>query len=762
MLVGNSVGRRKISIVAWFALGILSLAVILFRLSVTVDLAFFLPAPKTVEEQVLMDRFGQGPGSRLLFITISGADAEDLHRKSGRLKSALVESGLFYNVLNGQEEFSLREMPPLLWRYRYLLADIDASIGGLRNALNERIADLAFFSGAETSELIAADPYHASLAVIERMVWPASLTQSAWISVDQRSAVLVADSKAASFDPGAQGEVIDFIRATADRIVDAPVELHGVGAYSVELQAIIKSEAQYRSALATVIVVIVLLMAYRRFSLLIIGMLPILLGALAGVAAIALLFGQIHGITLAFGFTLFGVAIDYPLHFFSHCKGRLPDAAIRSIWPTLRLGGLSTLVAYLAIAASGSQGLAQLGVFSAVAILVALYATRSLLPQIMPTDYGSGSPVEQNTPTVEALSSGRHVIWGVVLPLAGLLVLTQGSIWSNDLSTLTPLPSDTLKKDRLLRDALGAPDIRYLLSIRALAEEEALQLTEKLDVSLAEARGRGLIEEYRLATAILPSTLSQRQRQAQLKMIPDREQWVTSAAEKTPFRSDVFKPFIKDIDDSGKLPPLRAADFDGSVLAGYLNNHFYFDGQEWVSLVTLYGLSNPSRLRQWLQSDFPAATLVDLKAASESLAADYRSRINLVLLIGFSVIVVILVGRLGVSRRLVWVVGTLSASIAATIALNALVLDQLSIFNLIALVLVAGLGLDYTLFLSRRESREEMQMTRHAVVVCVVSTFLAFFILAFSAVPILASLGFTVATGVALNFLIARLGCTSS
>jgi predicted exporter len=105
------------------------------------------------------------------------------------------------------------------------------------------------------------------------------------------------------------------------------------------------------------------------------------------------------------------------------------------------------------------------------------------------------------------------------------------------------------------------------------------------------------------------------------------------------------------------------------------------------------------------------------------------------------------------------VLGTLAGAAAATVALNALVLGQLSIFNLIALVLVAGLGLDYALFMSRAElQKTDIAQTRHAIRVCAVSTLVAFCILAFSSVPILASIGITVATGVFLNFLLAWLG----
>ena len=78
-----------------------------------------------------------------------------------------------------------------------------------------------------------------------------------------------------------------------------------------------------------------------------------------------LLFGSLHGITLAFGMTLLGVAVDYPLHLFSHLRDdETPQSTLRRVWPTLRLGVLTTALGYLAMVFSDFDGLRQLAVFA--------------------------------------------------------------------------------------------------------------------------------------------------------------------------------------------------------------------------------------------------------------------------------------------------------------------------------------------------------------------------------------------------------------
>ena len=83
---------------------------------------------------------------------------------------------------------------------------------------------------------------------------------------------------------------------------------------------------------------------------------------------------------------------------------------------------------------------------------------------------------------------------------------------------------------------------------------------------------------------------------------------------------------------------------------------------------------------------------------------------------------------------------------------------SLNLFHLIALVLAAGLGLDYALFFERAaDDPAEQRRTLHAVLVCSLSTLMVFALLAMSSLPVLRSIGVTVSAGVVCNFVLALL-----
>ena len=164
---------------------------------------------------------------------------------------------------------------------------------------------------------------------------------------------------------------------------------------------------------------LVIFVVFRRPRYLLLAALPLGMGFLAGLALVSLLFDKVHGITLAFGFTMLGVAIDYPLHLFSHARNCAGPMAIRRIWPTMRLGVTSTAIAYLALVFSGSQGLAQLGGFTATGIIVAMLVTRTWLPH-----WVSG---EQESSTAHATAAKPPALtWSVGL---FVLIISAVVIW---------------------------------------------------------------------------------------------------------------------------------------------------------------------------------------------------------------------------------------------------------------------------------------------------------------------------------------------
>src|SRR5688500_19979091 len=91
------------------------------RLQLSGDLRKFMPSAETPAQKLLIDELGEGPGSRLLLIGLSGADPEALAAQSTAMRAQLAAQPLFSLVANGGDA-GLDAIPQRLRPYRYLLS----------------------------------------------------------------------------------------------------------------------------------------------------------------------------------------------------------------------------------------------------------------------------------------------------------------------------------------------------------------------------------------------------------------------------------------------------------------------------------------------------------------------------------------------------------------------------------------------------------------------------------------------------------------
>lgn len=737
------------------------------RLQMSSDLRSFLPAPQTPAQTLLIEELGEGPGSRLLLMAIKGDSAETLASISQTMRAQLATDAQFELIANG-EQAGLEQIPAQLLPYRYVLADNpDGFLNAdtLRQALDERLADLGSPAAGLVEPLIPSDPTLEILRLAEQRE-PAHAPQrlhDVWFDRAGEQALLLVQTRAGGFDPGLQQLALNAIETafnSAKGDSSATLDVTGPGAFSVQIHAQTQREVSTIGMLDGLMLVTLLLLAYRSWKMPLLGALPLVSAGLAGLSAVALLYEDIHGITIAFGFTLIGVAQDYPVHLFSHQRrGLSPWQNVRSIWPTLATGVISTCIAYVTFLLSGVGGLEQLAVFTITALLTAALTTRYALPALLDPDSYDPANSQRLRRLWQKVATLPHpraslLVLGV---LAGLVIaFAPGAVWQNDLSKLTPVPEDAMAVDTRLRDELGAPDVRYLLTVSAADTDAALAASEALIPMLDAQVAAGHLDGYDLAARYLPSSATQRARQAAL---PDAQQLqvdLDTALVGSAFLPEVFAPFLADVEHARTAKPLTLADLRGTPLeaatAGLLLEH----AQRSTALVSLSGVHDATALANAAQAH--GAALMDLKEASESLVAQWRSRVLWTLALAAVLLALAVWVSLRTPSRVWRVLVPVFLSTLLLVAIQRALGVEFTVFHLVALILAAGLGLDYALFFEHAgEDGDDQVRTFHAIIVCSITTFFVFAVLGASSIPVLRAIGSTVAMGVALNFILGLL-----
>jgi predicted exporter len=761
--------RRIAAALLW--LGLLALAgwLIGSRIELTGDLRKFMPAAQTPAQKLLIDELGEGPGSRLLLVALSGADAPTLAAQSMALRDTLAADAQFKLVANGGDS-GLDAIPERLRPYRYLLSPtLDTHAfdrAFFADELAQRAQDLGSPAAGLLEPLLPRDPTLETLKLAE--AWqPASAPQrlhGVWFDRKGHEALLAVETRAAGFDPKGQQAAIDAINGAFAQLrgdSHAQLTLSGPGAFSVEIGGRTAREAGWIGTIDSVIFALLLWLAYRSWKAPLLGGLPLASGGLAGLAAVTLLFDGVHGITVAFGFTLIGVAQDYPIHLFSHQRAGLsPWASARALWPTLGTGVASTCIAYLTFFVSGVDGLKQLAVFTIFGLGVAALATRFLLPALIdpaPRDAADSARLARWWRHIARWPRMNAYAYATLTLLAlAIAWLAPGSFWQNDLSRLTPVPPPLLTRDAQLRAELGAPDVRYVIAVQGRDSEVALRALEQLQPALQALRAQGAIGGYDFAARYLPSQATQRARQAKLPERKALQRTFNAAVAASPFEAGAFTGFIDDVEAARLAPPLTVRDLDGTPLATMLGGLLLERGDHATALVSLSGLQDPAAVAHVAAAH--GAQLLDLKQASESLVAEYRERVLWALALAALLLIATVWIALREPRRVLRVLAPMALTTLLILAALRGCGVELTLFHLVALILAAGLGLDYALFFDHAgDDRAEQLRTLHAVIVCSLTTLLVFALLALSSIPVLRAIGSTVALGVFANFVLALL-----
>jgi predicted exporter len=765
----QGVSGKALLFAAWVAVVGLLGWYVSSTLKIGTDLRLFMPSPRNAQERLILEEIGESPASRMLLLSISGGTAEAEADTSRALVRALRATGDFATVSNGETDLSA--IPDSLLAYRYLLSPtldetrMDATF--LRSQLGERVQDLGSPAAGFLEPWLPRDPTLEIMKLAESWLpeKQPQLQNGVWFDSTGREALLVAQTRAAAFDPSGQKAAQSSLQRAFEASRTDPalrLEASGPGAFSVLMQRRTESEAQVYGSVDTIGIIVLLLVAYRSLRILVLGLLPLLTAAAAGLAAVAGFFGTVHGITLAFGFTLIGVAQDYPVHLFSHQhKGLDPVANARILWPTLATGVASTCIAYLAFLFSGVTGLAQLSVFTFTGLAVAALTTRFLVPPLMPEvkrDPGDSVFLGRLWNGIAGLP--RPLWLGVTGALACVVFLwfSPQPLWQNDLGSLTPVPRPLIARDTVMRRELGAPDVRYLLVIEGQDDQAVLERTAALDPALGKLVAEGAISSYGDAARYLPTKAVQERRRAELPAPAILRSDLTEALQGLPFKPGVFEPFLKDVEQARQLPALGPADLAGTPLEAMVGGLLLDRGGHWISLVTLGEVKDASAVSSLAQRAGSDVTLLDLRQASESLVEHQRQRILWCLAISAVLLVVVVSVALRKASRVRRVLAPMALTTLIIVTVLHAAGVSLNLFHLISLVLAAGLGLDYALFFEHASEDPAVQRrTLHAVIVCSLATVLVFALLALSTLPVLQAIGTTVAIGVVSNFVLALL-----
>ncbi len=476
----------------------------------------------------------------------------------------------------------------------------------------------------------------------------------------------------------------------------------------------------------------------------------LLIGCGVALAVTVLVFGKVHVLTLVFGASLVGVAEDYGIHWFGSRQAEPADRRwklLRHLLPGLWLALLTSALAYLALGLAPFPGLRQMALFSVVGLTAAFLTVIFWFPWL------DGGTIRQTRFSVWL--GGTLERWPrlhgrrpLALFIGATLLLSALGIarlqYDDNLRSLQSSPPALMAEQIRLSQLLGMPSPAQFYLVQGADAAQLLQHEEALTARLRTLADAGRIGGYRAISDWLPSPARQQADAALTAQVEPAVLAAVSAAVGEPLQRPAFAS-----------APMTAAAFIAAP-ASQPFRHLWLGevGGQMTSVVMVDDLSRADALQvlQGAAAGLPGVRWVDRTADFSQLLGHYRKLMSGLLLVGIALVFAALWLRY---RRQAWRVfaPTLIAG-ALTLGLLGLFGQPLQLFNVLALLLLLGMGIDYGIFLIEHRGDASAWL---AVCVGAASTWLSFGLLGLSATPALRAFGLTLLFGIGLVWLISPL-----
>ncbi len=508
-----------------------------------------------------------------------------------------------------------------------------------------------------------------------------------------------------------------------------------------------KSEISTIGVFSLLGIVVLFLTVFRSLTPLSLALLSIGVGLLVALSVTTWIFGKVHLFSLVFGASLIGVSIDYAFHYLTErlvagnrWNSRL---GLKHIFTAITLGLITSLIGYLGMLVAPFPGLQQLALFSSIG-LIAAYATVVAWYPILALKPSKNIETMPGERLLSAwLSAWQHSSIKFGLPLVCLVIsglfLTQLK-YDDDIRQLQAMPEELKQQEALITQLSGMQASQQMLVVTAETDEGLLQRLEKLDPTLKQWQQNKMISGYQSLSQYIGSVESQQNDFALIQQL-----YQTQAAA---LASNLQLANVPNL--STKLVPVSLSDYLRNPVSEPIQ--FLYLGKidhKSSAVVLLNDLQQTEVVKNFVRSQ-PDMSYLNKAEEISTLFGEYRIKIMELLLITTALIFAVLVKRYGLHHG--WRILLPSAiacvgGLAAAVALG----STLNLFNLLGLILILGIGIDYTLFFAEKARSSS---TLLAITLSATTTVLSFGLLSLSQTHAIHSFGITVLSGIFIAWLL--------
>ncbi|WEY40135.1 MMPL family transporter [Paraburkholderia sp. SUR17] len=755
------------------------------------NLLALLPATEAdpVAEEAV-DRLAGALGNRAVFV-VSSDDGAHAKAAARQLGVALTASGAFAAVTAQLPPFDLSRIARFYLPYRFNLLtprDRQSIAGGaaaLHDALLQRLYGLP---AAGLTAPLADDPFgwlQHWLGGLPLATSNLTIEDGLLVSHRDRSTgvLVVATLRGSAYETDIQRAVLAAVAQGEAGLKAAfpDVTLARTGAVFYAEAARRASEREMHAIGIGSLVGVALLMLwiFRSPRLIALGFVSTALGILCALAATLLVFGQLHLLTLVFGASLIGEAVDYSIQYFVVYLGAgqnwEPRRGAREVAPALTVALATSLLGYAILTFAPFPALKQIACFAMVGIATAFASVLWLLPSLL------ARPARHTPRTLFAVAAAMLTRWHALLAgrstlrvglVAAAVVLVSVPGWlrlasDDDIHLLIQRDPSLVAQERVVTQAVGVDNSSQFFVVSGESPERVLERAEALATklgALTDASGAPLVSGWQSVASFVPSEEQQRADHALIATHVFRDPAALRAMlTEAGFRDEVANTWLAAYEQSNGAT-LHVDDWLAEPWSQPFR-HLWLGRSKsapdaFAAVVIPQGVSaaNEAALVATAHT-VPGVSFVDKAASVSRLFGAWRLDSAIWLAGALLLVFVLLMLRYGLRGGIATGLPVLVA-IGVTLAVFGYAHVRFTLFNSLALMLVLGVGANYAVFLREGALRAPAQLGAvwTGVLLSAATTLLSFGLLGMSSMPALKSFGATLSLGILVSVLLAPLG----
>ncbi len=534
-----------------------------------------------------------------------------------------------------------------------------------------------------------------------------SLYKDCIITHDKKNLLVLISSANPSSETLLNSELIDGVTRISDsinaRYTEAGVEHFGAVAVAVANAKQVKRDVLLTVGAAFLLVLLIMTLYFRQKRMLLVLIIPVVFGGSIALAVIFLAKTMISAIALGVGSVLVGISIDYALHFFTHYQNTgSAEKVLKDVSSPVIYSALTTAAAFFCLSFVNSYALRDMGWFAGLSVIFAALASLLILPQLV-----KAKKKKTLLPFISSFASypfhkKKYLKWLIITLAIVSLFFFRHVEFEGDLEDMSYMTEELITAQENL-NAISTASLRTIYLINMADDlESAIQMNEQLGNTISGLKEKGLVQSYVLPSELLISdSLRIVKIERWEKFWKSRKEKVVktikSEAGKYKFRDGTFDQFATLLSVEGESWDQNEKMIIDRFLSDYVTSN---DSLTLIVTPVKVNLEDKEAVHKVLNgvSDI---VIIDKQYIARKFVNTLKEDFNLLVIISLIVVFIILLIVFGRFELAAITYIPMLISWVITLGVMAMFGIKFTIFNIIISTFIFGLGIDYSIFITR-------------------------------------------------------------